>query len=266
MCFSGIKQRSLNDQLIERCDEIDTIYYMTSELRIADIKRGWFGQTLTINGHPFSLTCPTPGAVQSALMAFLTARIVFPKLPPIGLQDAFARVKNPGRFEVVQQDPMVILSGDHNPAGIECLEQTLADLPRKGRLKIVCAFSPDKPFREMFDRLSKLADEIVLTLVPRLRDALPADYFKLAKIELDPRESLEKVILRSSKDDVVLVTGSLYLVGEVRSLWKRQADFLTTPRLNPRPTGESRDVATPAKLPPKEKARKIDPASKDVAH
>lgn len=246
LCFTGIKQRKLGEELIRRCDAIDTIYYFTRELRVVEgISRDWFGQSFSINGFPFSSVCPTPGAVQSTLLAYLAARIVFPKLSVPQLQEAFARVKNPGRFEVVQEDPLVILSGDHNPAGVECLLQTLEQLPKKGDLRILCAFSPDKPFQAMFERLKNVASEITLTIIPRLRDALPASYFEMAKVHYDPVEALESLILRSGKDDVVLVTGSLYLVGEVRSLWKRRADFLTNPKLHHLPAVSKSDVPNP---------------------
>lgn len=247
LCFTGIRQRQLAELLVKECDAIDTIYYFASELKTEVQAVDWKGQLCTINQYPVTLSCPSPGALESAALAFLTARIVFPRFSLESLQRGLASVKAPGRFELVQEEPRVILSGDHNPAGIDCLERTLKAIPRRGRLKIICAFSPDKPFTDMYARLKTMADEIHLTVVSDLRERLPSDYFTLAEVEENARECVERVVRESSREDTVLVTGSLYLIGEVRGLWRKRADFLTAPRLTPGQTSETKDASNAAR-------------------
>jgi dihydrofolate synthase / folylpolyglutamate synthase len=178
----------------------------------------WDGQNALIDGHPFSLRNPSPGTLENSALAYSVLRGLFPSLSVSTIQNAFAKVVNPGRMETVATSPRVVLSGDHNPAGIECLVSTLTDL--KTRPRIVCGFSPDKPYREMIDRLRSFTDDFTLTQVSRLATQMPPDYSTLAPFDPDPVHAVKAALERCDPDDTLLVTGSLYLVGEVRAIWK----------------------------------------------
>lgn len=216
LLFTGIKEEGLLKSVIQACDGLDSIYYLTKELNYQRESVTRDGQRVNLSGIPFELNSPTPGTLENAALAFLLMRLTFPKLSMACLQKAFAKVENPGRFEWVT--PNVVLSGDHNPAGLDCLLTTL-DWLNIRRPHILCAFSHDKPYREMYARLSGIAGKIVLTQTPHSQDLLSKDYFSMGPFEENPKHAVEAMLRTIPEGETLLITGSLYLVGEVRGLW-----------------------------------------------
>ncbi len=225
LLFTGITDPELLDSVESTCQAADAIYYYSRELKKEVESRTWAGQQIRINGHPFWLNNPSLGTVENASLAFLLLRIVFPAIPLSTLQRAFAKVRFPGRMEVVQDAPRVILSGDHNPAGVQNLADSLKGLA-SSKLFIVCAFSPDKPFREMIQTLKTLTPQVTLTTISRFKDEMPPDYGSLMEVISDAKEAIKQTLQEAGPQDTVIVTGSLYLVAEVRSLWLERVKFV----------------------------------------
>lgn len=223
--FSGVTELNLKDIIRSQCQSIKATFQFSDELDGKNLSSTWEGQETLIDGNPFFLTNPSPGTLANAKLAFLTLRNVFPFIPVTTLQTAFKNTKTPGRFETVHLNPRVVLSGDHNPAGIECLRHTLQS-SRSGRLFTVCAFSPDKPFNEMYSELKSLSDEILLTQIPRLKDKTTESYRELGDFEDNAQIAVQKMLNQAKPEDTLLITGSLYLVGELRKLWKEKVTFV----------------------------------------
>lgn len=214
LLFTGIEEPELLSQVSEYCDSIDAIYYYSKELRVVRLETHWQGQKITINDYPFSLNDPSIGTTKNAALALLMLRICFPKIPIESHQRAFSQVRNPGRFEVISQSPRIIFSGDHNLEGVESLLQTLNQLDPK-RLFTLCAFSLDKPYSQMYSRLKEISSELLLTKTQRY-DAVPDDYRQMGNYCEDPLQALGSLRSKLGPDDTLLVTGSLYLVGQLR--------------------------------------------------
>jgi dihydrofolate synthase / folylpolyglutamate synthase len=224
LLFTGVRDPKLLEIIDKKCLELDAIQYYAKEIRSEVREISPHTQSVTFNGFPFTLNNPSLGTVENAALAFLLMRIVFPKIPMATLQQAFAQVKTPGRMEIVQENPRVILSGDHNAAGVTCLIETLKRVSIK-QPKIVCGFSPDKPHAEMYQALAGIASEVTLTSVPRFQDKLPKSYFSMGPYVENPIQAVERAIANSDSTDTIIVTGSLYLVGEVRKIWKPSVTF-----------------------------------------
>lgn len=224
LLFTHIEEPHLLSRVAAKCEQLDAIYYLAKDVRAERKEVTWSGQLVTLNGYPFELSNPSPGTVKNAALAFHLLRIVFPRISVTTLQKAFHAVKTPGRMEVVAQNPRVVLSGDHNPAGIQCLLDTLEHLP-PGKIRTVCAFSPDKPYKKMVGMLAGISQELVVTQTDRHRGALPENYRDMGRFFAEPKEAVEYALGRASGEDTVLITGSLYLVGEVRGRWKAGVRF-----------------------------------------
>ncbi|MBY0372138.1 hypothetical protein K2X33_15760 [bacterium] len=207
----------LRPQLEVFCQEHRIPVVYTDSVPYRRVALSWENQRVEIDGQPFVLTNPSLGALKNAALAYQLLRQCFPQIPLKTLQNAFAKAHNPGRFETVQRQPRVVLSGDHNPAGITSLVQTLRDLSEHPH--IVCGFSPDKPQAQMVEMLRPVAKSLTLTAVDYLRSAMPEGYEALAPYVPQAAQALKKALARCSPNDTLVVTGSLYLVGEVRQLW-----------------------------------------------
>ena len=82
-------------------------------------------------------------------------------------------VRWPGRFEIVQDHPAIVLDGAHNGEGVRALIEELENFREQRRVKLLFASMEDKDWRLMLESLSEVVDEIVLTRVNMGRCADP---------------------------------------------------------------------------------------------
>jgi dihydrofolate synthase/folylpolyglutamate synthase len=136
---------------------------------------------------------------------------------------AVARTRWPGRLERVAGDPPLVLDGAHNPAGARALAAHLAQGPP---FVLVFAAMADKDVRGLARELFPLATEIVLTR-PRVSRAATPDELARRSGRLGARAHREPSVARAlrlarrlarARGAVVVVAGSLYLVGAVMQL------------------------------------------------
>ena len=133
----------------------------------------------------------------------------------------------PGRFEVMQPDPLVVLDGAHNPSACEHLAGTIDEFGYD-RLLIVFGAMHEKEHAQMVEALP--TPDVAITCRPmRDRSADPAalanvfDRVTDSEVRTTPavEEAVADAIRMASADDLVLVTGSLFTVGEARERWAR---------------------------------------------
>ena len=134
----------------------------------------------------------------------------------------------PGRLEVIQRKPLVIVDGAHHAAAVEALRAELDRLLAGRRVVLLFTALSDKNIPAMASHLRDLADTIVLTAAPGTpramhSKALARDFSGPARLLLedDPAAALELALESAGKDGVLVVCGSLYLVGFVREILLR---------------------------------------------
>ena len=145
---------------------------------------------------------------------------------PANRRAGLAGTKWPGRLEELDGDPPVVLDGAHNPAAIEVLVAALNELYPRRRIHLVFGVLADKDYRAMIQRLLPLCTSVHLTPVASPRTLLPEKYLSESKqlcadtsAHATAADALRAARRRASRDaDLVLCTGSLFLVGTVRSL------------------------------------------------
>jgi len=121
----------------------------------------------------------------------------------------------------------VILDGAHNPAGARALRAFLEDSvkDRRGRVILVIGMLADKDVGGILSELAAVADEVIVTR-PRHERAATIDsvrrHLKNFPVRVTIRESVEEAVRyaqsAAAAGDTVCVTGSLYTIGEARSL------------------------------------------------
>jgi dihydrofolate synthase/folylpolyglutamate synthase len=126
----------------------------------------------------------------------------------------------PGRLQILEDKPRIILDGAHNPAGAHVLASFLAEHRAElGRLILVFGVLKDKNWAAMLDCLEPLADDIILTHPQTTRGADPAELRSVlrgraeARIAVVPAEALALARSAAGPSDTILVAGSLYTVG-----------------------------------------------------
>lgn len=136
----------------------------------------------------------------------------------------------PARFEYVEPSPSVILDGAHNPSKMESVISNLRDVKYR-KLSIVLAVSGDKDWKAMIRMVAPYAQRIYVTRfsVPGRISVDPKLLYGEAivqakgncQVELfsDPFEAFRRARAGLSKQDALLITGSFYLAGDIRSLY-----------------------------------------------
>ncbi|NNF55169.1 MAG: bifunctional folylpolyglutamate synthase/dihydrofolate synthase [Acidimicrobiales bacterium] len=140
--------------------------------------------------------------------------------------ESLSELAIPGRFEVARRDPTVILEGAHNPDSARVAKYTLdSEFARLGSWVLVIGFLNGKDPREMLEAIGAADFDAVIVCQPNWSRAIPATEVGeiAAKMQLsvevvpDPNEALGRAMAVTSDEDLILVAGSLYVVGEVRS-------------------------------------------------
>jgi dihydrofolate synthase/folylpolyglutamate synthase len=122
------------------------------------------------------------------------------------------------------ESPTVILDGAHNPEGVQVLVEELKDMGQGRTIKLLFATMEDKEWEIMLRALASIVSEIVFTRVAMERSADPRQLAgKLNepfphRVFDDSRVALRALLDESLAEDIIVVAGSLYLLGEVRPM------------------------------------------------
>lgn len=176
---------------------------------------------VTALGSRFSgLKCPLPGEHQVDNAVIAAQALIALGVSPQGIEEA----RWPGRLEHVAPNPDVILDGAHNPAGARALASYLRRFYAGRKIWMIFGAMRDKDVTDVARILFDVASELVFTApIATAARAMPPDALqKLAcrgHAEATIQAALDYTLKRCSAEDVIVVTGSLYLVGETRALY-----------------------------------------------
>lgn len=131
--------------------------------------------------------------------------------------------RHPGRLELIDSEPCVLLDGAHNPAGAEVLRDYLAEFGRRP-LTIVFGAMSDKKLDRIGELLFPLADNLILTTIDNPRAAsletLETIATRFARGSVTKcstvTDAFHASLRQTPRSGLICVTGSLYLIGE----WK----------------------------------------------
>ena len=153
------------------------------------------------------------------------------------VKSALSGVVWEGRLDILEEQPRLILDGAHNVAAAQALIETIAPMVTKkdSRFIVVLGMMHDKNHAQFMKAIASYVSALILTTVsvPRaatvdeLRQCVPhglADVWEAS----NPTEALQLARRIARPMDVICVTGSLFLVGEVRNLLVTTSDSLST--------------------------------------
>ena len=139
--------------------------------------------------------------------------------------EGLEKAVHPGRLELLGNSPAFLLDGAHNPAGARALRDFL-DQFGKRPLTIVFGAMRDKNIEEIGRLLFPLSDQLIVTNVASPRAASLSELLATAQkfatgasnTAETSNEALELAVNNTATTGMICVTGSLYLIGEVRQL------------------------------------------------
>lgn len=151
------------------------------------------------------------------------------KLDREALYEGLKRARQPGRFEVIGEDPLVIIDGAHNEAGAQALQETMAQHFAGKKILLVAGILADKEIDSIVKFLTKITDHIIVTepdnprkLAAEKLAEYVAEFGVAAEVVSDVEAAVHRAKELADGYDVILFAGSLYLIGDVRRLWRNE--------------------------------------------
>jgi dihydrofolate synthase / folylpolyglutamate synthase len=192
--------------------------------------------TEVATGSQFALGLQLAGRfqMQNALNALAAARVLQAKsfrISDESIVRGVATARWPGRLEKLQSYPDIYLDGAHNPGAARELARFLEENFANRRILLIYGAMRDKAVDEVTGLLFPLAAEITFTQPDNPRAVSASQLAHMAghhaarfSIVDNAESALDVVLAHAQPDDVIFVTGSLYLVGQLRRAWKSRVN------------------------------------------
>jgi len=171
--------------------------------------------------------------LQNALNALAAARLLSARgfrIPDESIAAGIAGTIWPGRLEKLQSDPDVYLDGAHNPSAAHELADFFNQNFTARKIWLIYGALRDKSVDEVAGWLFPLASEVLIT-APSTPRAISADQLEEVTSHHashfitipDAERALDHALAKARPADAIFITGSLYLVGQLRSYWNSRA-------------------------------------------
>jgi dihydrofolate synthase/folylpolyglutamate synthase len=229
LCVTAAKQKKALEVLKSVCICHKAKFYrLDSDIKITKQKGSSFiayqGLYRNINGLNIALKGEHQWANAALAIAAIeiAARNGF-KIDDDAIHAGLKNTKLAARIEVLQNNPLFIIDGAHNPAGIGVLCTALKKDFSYRRLILIFSSLADKNYRQMLQKIAPMASKIILTKLKTTRAELPDNMLKIlekmgykAIVTQNVGQALQKAQALALKKDLICATGSLYLAGEVK--------------------------------------------------
>ncbi|MGZ4815852.1 MAG: bifunctional folylpolyglutamate synthase/dihydrofolate synthase [Terriglobales bacterium] len=189
---------------------------------------------LSVMGQQITVDSPLPGRHQLRNIALAIAAAeqlndAGVAVAPGDIECGIRNTRWPGRFQVIPAHgnrPEIVLDVAHNPAGAWALRSALSERYPDRRITLLFAVLRDKAVGEITEILFPVADQIVITTVDNPRAASPEEVASASRMSTDAvlapnlPAALDRAIELAGQDGVLVITGSIYLVGATLSKLK----------------------------------------------
>ena len=155
----------------------------------------------------------------------------FAKISDAKAMEGLGRTALAGRMEMVSLTPRVVVDGAHNAASLDAMLRAIGQHIPYDSMVIIFGCCADKDVPGMLERIAAGADKVIFTRVNNIRSADPSElsalyteqYGKMAQVAATLDDALSIANRAVTKEDLICITGSFYLVGEAKKLFAAKA-------------------------------------------
>ncbi len=232
--FTTARQPEVRSLLEQKCQELQSPFYVWGR----DFRGRRVGpQVMNYQGRhhrwtKLRLGLPGKHQILNASLALAAVEVLIESgfsLDEEHLRRGLAETKWPGRLELIGDSPRILLDGAHNPGAAEVLKKNLKEDFSRRRLVLVLGIMADKEIPKMMAHLVPLADLLILTQPRMARAASPAllrshaSSFRKPVVEVaEVRSAVKYALAEAGKEDLIVISGSLFTVGEARAFFLEQ--------------------------------------------
>jgi len=147
--------------------------------------------------------------------------------------EGLAAVSLPGRMELISEDPRILVDGAHNAASVQALLRAVGQHIPYDSMVMIFGCAQDKDIPGMMDRIATGADKVIFTrAINTPRSARPEDLAaayteccgREAQVTQDLADALRTAKSAVSREDLICICGSFYLVGEAKIMIQEQQE------------------------------------------
>ncbi|KRF00444.1 bifunctional folylpolyglutamate synthase/dihydrofolate synthase [Paenibacillus sp. Soil766] len=223
-----------------------TLYSLGDQFSLTDVTSELDRQTFQFNG-PFrpipelSITLNGEHQLKNAAVAVMTLEVLRQYyatiVDDVDLQQGLTGTKWPGRLEMVSQEPRILIDGAHNPEGAATLASALQNVYSYKKLHMMIGMLATKNHTGYLRHILPLVDTLIITeanfhkkgdasMLAELATSLLREMNREVDIvvERDWKQALTLLTNRTEQDDLAVVSGTLYLISDVRSWITYQTD------------------------------------------
>lgn len=232
-CLTAAKQKQAIGMIEGVCRKKNARFFrLGRQLRVKSLSDGCFSFR-GFNKHYSRLQSPLRGRHQldNAALAVGAVTLLAERgfvIDEAAVRKGLSETRWEGRIEIIRKDPTILIDGAHNPSGISSLCAVLQKEFSWRRLIVIFGVLDDKDHRSMLKKISAPADKLILTRPESERSVPPAEimqaaglYHKSIEVIENPQEALQAAMAMASREDIICVAGSLYLVGAVKRFFQK---------------------------------------------
>ena len=190
---------------------------------------GQFFDLQTKKNKYFNLRIPLLGKHQlvNAATALSVVEIIG-GFSEMDVRNGFSKTKWPGRLEIINRNPLIVVDGAHNPDCMKKLKSAVMEYFSYDNLILILGILSDKNIKKMVKIIAPPSDIIVITKPGTERAADPKiikneaeKYIRTVVVKDNVKNALDYAKSIAKKNDMILITGSLYTVGDVKKAINR---------------------------------------------
>jgi dihydrofolate synthase/folylpolyglutamate synthase len=235
-CVSSPQNAAALGIIKQRCEETGSSFSLVGDTITYDIHSlGPEGSIFDIHGEKDDyegcrVRMPGDFQVMNCATAVGICESVLDKagegIDPVAVKKGIESAFIPGRMEVLSLRPVILIDGAQNGESAAKLKYSVERIFKYDRLILLLGLCRDKDIESVCGELLPAASEIVLTKASAERAMDPhviRGYIRGKKVSItsDVREGLGTVLKIAKKNDLILATGSFYVIGEVRELLQK---------------------------------------------
>lgn len=183
------------------------------------------------------LRVPLPGEHQAINCGL--ALTMLDKLKTLGYSieeakavEGLSQVRMVGRMEIISEDPRVLVDAAHNAASVRALIQAIGQHVPYDSMVIIFGCNADKDVRGMLEQIQFGADKVIFTRSHSPKAVFPHDLAemyteicgKMCQTAMTLGEAMQIARSAISREDLICITGSFYLVGQAKEQFQHVAD------------------------------------------
>jgi dihydrofolate synthase/folylpolyglutamate synthase len=218
------RQRPEAERVLEdRAAALGIAVDRTCAFAVHDLALDRRGSTFRVAGpRDLHIRCPLAGEHQVANAVTAAAALARLGVADAAIEGGIADARWPGRLERVSENPEIILDGAHNPSGARALAAYIDRFYSNRRVRMIYGTMRDKAIDEIGGILFPRVQELIVTAPRQARALAPEavrDVAGHSNMRLAPDIAAAIAMVRdAAPEDVVFITGSLFLVAEARHL------------------------------------------------